>query len=242
MLTLLLKANKRLVISKNARIYQREANIDVFNLYIPEKYDDKDISDCTVVMQYIDPGNVAHSETLDKVTELDDDTGLIKEGYSLYWLPIDTKFTAVAGNIRMQLMLTDMDQDNNQTVIMRSSELTIPVLTVSDYFAYVDDSSLSAIDNRIAELKALAEELENTEGRLDKTIPTDLTMDKDFIKLKTEDGTAIGDGVELNAGGYEVDPVDDGIADLSAIDGSGSEGQGSDPDNVDDGVSDLSNL
>lgn len=217
MLTLLLKANKRLVISKNARIYQREANIDTFNLYIPEMYDDKDLTECDVILQYIDPGNVAHSETLQKVTELTDDTGLIKEGYMLFWLPLDTKFTAVAGEVKMQLMICRVDEENNQKIVMRSSELTLTIMKVSDYFAYVDDASLSAIDNKIAQLTELADYLNNTGQALDKNMPTDLDMDGDYVKLKLEDGELIGDGVEINAGDRDIDKVPDAIVDIDSL-------------------------
>lgn len=242
MLTLLLKANKRLIISKNQRIYQRETNIDTFHLYIPEKYDDKDLTGYDVYLQYIDPGNVAHSEKLEKITDITDDNNLIKEGYTLYWLPVDTKFTAVAGTVKMQLLICDVDQDQGTTIILRSSELQLEVMKVSDYFAYVDDSSLSAIDNKIAELKGLADSLNLTEERLDKEMPTDLTLDDRTIKLKQNDGTVVGDGVEINIGGYEIDSVDDGLVDLSDIEGGGSVEPADDPDGVDDGQINLSDL
>lgn len=190
MLKILFKNNKSLAITHDQRIYQRESNVDLLYFYIPETWNDISLQGYTVSVEYIDPANIAHVEILN-IGESD------KEGYLLFTLPLESKFTYMAGEVTLKLSISNYDQAEEKTYTLKSGELKLTILPLRDYFVYVSDESLSTLDNKILELKTMADELAAVTEQLPTTMPSDLELTDTLLQLTNSEGQAIGNGVEL---------------------------------------------
>lgn len=207
----LMKADKSLVISKKTRFYQKENVVSKLVFYIPETFEDNDLTKFTVTMNYSNQDNEAFIEILSSV---DSD----KDGYSKYILPIDTKFTKAAGDVDLTLSLTYLDEETSTQYVLHTGELTITIDSWADYFKFVTNDSLSPIDERILALQNETERLKSVADELDKEIPDDLKLTDDLLQL-SKNGEAIGEGVEVLIPGDEDDEDEnhDGVIDLDKI-------------------------
>lgn len=213
---ILMKSNKTLVITKTSRLYQKESVAENLVFYVPETYSsdasggDYDLTEFTATLIYVDAGNEAHSELLTAEDETD------KDGYIKYILPVDSEFTSVAGDLTLQLSLTKVDTDTATSYVLHTSELTVTILTWDDYFAYVSDDSLSAIDDKILELQTEIEALKSLADIYSAAVPSDLQLTDSLLQLINESGT-IGDGVNVVVSDEDEDDSDDGVIDLSEV-------------------------
>ena len=62
-------------------------------------------------------------------------------------------------------------------------------------------------------------EIDEFEGEISGSIPTDLELNGNVITLKNRNGETIGSGVSINIGDFDYDDDNDGIVDLSTIGG-----------------------
>ena len=242
MLKLLFKTNKSLVVTKPQRIFQRESNANLLCIYVPHEYYDYDLTQFVCTLYYIDAGSNMHSEILE--TEETD-----KEGYIKYILPLTSKFTYVAGDNEMWITLSNTNPEDQRNYVIKSTKLTIPIIQQSDYFTYIDESSLETIDRRILELKSISDELANSTSNIPSIVPADLELHSQHLQLVNDEGRLMGEGVEISDGGYDGDMDQDGIIDLAETDpefdpsggesGGGGEYPIGDPDGTDDALIDL---
>ena len=212
-MVILMKNDKTLVISVPSRLYQKEKVVDKITWYIPSTYQDIDLTSFTVTLYYTTQTNDAYTEIL--VSEESD-----KEGFLMYKLPVDTKFTSSAGDLTMELSLTYLDEDTGTQYVLHSSQLTITVEKWEDFYAFYPDESLSAIDAKILELQNETEKLKSIADELELTVPDDLKLEEDILHL-SKDGTVMGDGVEILVPGDEdhEDEAHDGVIDLDDLQG-----------------------
>ena len=209
MLTLLMKADKQLVISVPAKIYQRESNVDTLQVLIPTTYEDMSLKDFTASIEYIDPANIARSEILLR------DEDIYKDHYYRHILPVDTSFTNMAGDIKAKITLTRLDSSTGKEYILHTNEILLTVMTWDDYFAYTPSSQIGVIDAKMLELDNKINQLKSIEIDLDKAMPTDLILTDDLLQLSVE-GEGIGDGVNILVNPIEKDGEDDGEEDIDA--------------------------
>lgn len=211
MLTIKMLANKQLVnTTTNVRLYQRQSMVDAMQFLLPETYDDISLAPFTVCLEYIDPVKVAHKEIL----TLDEE--LYKEQFLRYTLPLDSKFTYAAGTLTLKLTLTWQDEETNSKYVLKTDELDINIMTSKDYFAFVDDSSLTALDNKIMELQTKADELAAVADTYASIAVDDLTLDDGDVLKLSSNGRAIGEGVTVAIPVVDPDGVDDGVIDLDS--------------------------
>lgn len=212
-LTLLFDEDKRLKITKRARIRQGESLADMLYILVPIEYSDMSLEDFTATLLYVDPANVAHVEEMVKSDEI------YKESYIKYTVPITSEFTKMAGDVVAELTLTKANLETGESYVIHSAPITITVLTWEDYYKFVPATSLNAIDQRILQLDALAKEIESTSEVYDKARVVDLNLNGDLLQLKTNEGTTTGNGVSILV---EYDDKDmnpgDGEIDLDSID------------------------
>lgn len=209
MLTLLMKANKQLVISTPAKIYQRESNVDTLQIFVPTIYDDMSLKDFTASLEYVDPANIARAEMLVR------DEEIYKDNFYRFILPVDTSFTNMAGDIKAKLTLTHLDSSTDTEYVLHTNEVLITVMTWDDYFAYTPSSQIGVIDAKMLELDNKINELKAIEIDLDKTIPNDLMLTEDLLQL-SKDGEEIGDGIRILINPEEHDGGADGEEDIDA--------------------------
>ena len=208
-MVILMKSNKTLILSKPSRLYQKENAVDNITIYVPEKYNDFDLKDFVATLFYTNPGNEAFSETLIAAEESD------KEGFIQYSLPVTTKITDVAGTISLYLSLVHTDLEANKKYVLKTSNLDITVETWDDYFKYISDESLSAIDDKIAALDARIDEIK---AIAETEVPDDLTLNNETGLLQLSvDGNAMGEGVNIVVTSSDPDGNDDGVIDLDIV-------------------------
>lgn len=210
-MVILMKNDKSLVITVPSRLYQKEKVVDVISWYLPATYQDIDLTPFTVTLYYTTQTNDAYTEIL--VAQESD-----KEGFLLYKLPVDTKFTASAGDIVLELSLTWLDEDAGIQYVLHSSTLTVSIMEWKDFYAFYPDDSLSKIDQKILELQNETERLKSVADELELTVPDDLKLDEDVLHL-SKDGNAMGNGVEVLIPGDpdDEDESHDGVIDLDDI-------------------------
>lgn len=206
-MVILMKSNKTLVLSKPSKLYQKENAVDHIKIYIPEQYEDYDLKDFVGMLYYTDPGNVAHSESLVAV-ESD------KEGFLAFRLEVTTKITAFVGEISLYLTFVHNDLEAGKKYVLKTGNLDIEVQAWNDYFKYVSDESLSAIDDKIAELDTKIAEIK---AIADMEVPDDLHLTREGHLQLSNDGTPIGDGVNIVLTSEEEDGTDDGLIDFDIV-------------------------
>lgn len=217
-MVILMKSDKSLIKSVDSRLYQKENAVDNLTFYVPSTYEDLDLSEYTAVLSYSTSTNDAYMEILEAQ---DSD----KENYLMYKLPVTTKITASAGTITLELSFAMNDEESDTKYVLHSSELELEVLAWADYYKYVSNDSLSAIDNKILELDAKADKLMSAAEKLELETPNDLTLTDDLLQLSHTDDlgevTLIGDGIEILIPGDEDDEDEDhdGVIDIDDIDG-----------------------
>lgn len=211
MLTVKMLTDKSLVMTTPARLYQRQSLVDNMQILINPKYsEDIDLTNFDATIEYIDPANIAHMEQLVK------DEELYKDMFLRFTMNLDSKFTYMAGEVLMKLTLTYVDEAESVKYVLRTGELKIPILKLNDYFAYVDDASLSSLDNKIMELQAKADELAAVAEQYTAKLPDDLAMSEDALLQLSVNGQVIGEGVQLASPVDEDDDKDDGVIDLNS--------------------------
>lgn len=206
-MVILMKSNKTLVLSKPSKLYQKENAVDNIIIYVPEQYEEFELKDFVGSMYYTDPGNVAYSEALVPV-ESD------KEGFLEFKLPVTTKITNVAGVVSLYLSFVHTDLDAGKTYVLKTSNLDLTVEQWDDYFKYISDESLSAIDNKIAELDTKIAEIK---AIADTEVPDDLSITAQGHLQLTVDGSTIGEGVDIVVTSEDDDGKDDGVLDLDIV-------------------------
>ena len=227
MYTILVNDDNTLTTSIKERVMQRSKNANTLRFLVNQKYkiDDSvlnqienveeiesisivngagiiDISDCTVIMEYILP----ISKKL-KTIILTKSEQLYKEKLE-YKLPFDTNLTSEPGDIQVQLTFikVDLNEEGEGFQFVRKTSCTnIHITPIAAWSDIIPDEALDAIDQRIiktdAQIKALMEASEVT--RLEKA--DNIVLDGDTKELYlTADGEQIGDKVKLSDLGDEI--------------------------------------
>ncbi len=215
MLKLLMKSNKALVVTKPQRLYQRETMSNQMCIYIPHELSDYDMEKFLATFRWVDPGNIVHMEILEAEESE-------KENYLKYVLPVDTKFTALAGENTVKLSLIWHNEDDGRTYTIESSELKIPILAQNDYFAYVTDKDLSSIDQRLAMLQTEAHQLSEITAELPTKMAKDLELNGQTLQLVNQEGSLMGEGVGISTAIDDLDSEHDAIISLDDISDDGS--------------------
>lgn len=167
----------------NSLIYQGENLVDNFHLLLPKTYKEIDLETYTIALKYVSSVNTSKYEILTL------HNNAYKNDYLEYVLPITTELTKASGEVRLYITMSKFDTVSKRKYISHSSETTIRILPVENYFT--DDSSFQSIDNKIFELKQLAEKINTTKA--------DNIVREDNDVYLTANGKKIGDSVSVEA-------------------------------------------
>ena len=209
-MTILMRSDKQLIITKNTKLYQRESVVDKLEFLIPITYDDIDLRDFSVTLEYVNPGNETKIETLVK------DEDLYKDTYLRYTMPVNSEFTYFAGEVKMKLVLTKVDPAESTKYVLHTGEISIVIDTWEDYFKYVPASTLSAIDNRLLEIDNEMEKLKSISDQLSVDMVDDLALTGTLLQVSSH-GVAKGNGVEMITNIEDPDGAEDAIINLGAL-------------------------
>lgn len=202
MYTIIMNNDKQLITSVRKTLYQREKMVNKIQFLFPECYEDINLTDCTVVLKYIDIGNVLHSEVLAKDSEL-------YKGKFRCILPVDTKLNMFAGNIIIRVIFMKIDTETGvKNEVLKTGECLISILP-DNTIVYADED----ITEKITIMESQIAELSNNQV-------DDLILNDDLLKVSAN-GVEKGNGVNIlipTVTDKEYDGVDDGILNLDSID------------------------
>ena len=204
MYTILVNDDNSLQTTVRERIMQRSKLVDTLHFLVNPTYKEQDMSDFTVTMEYILP--VSREYRTENLVKSD---ALYKDMLE-YKLPFDTALTKEAGDVQVQLTFTRvvMDADGKATQYVRKTSaesiVIVPVSAGSDVIA---DSALTALDQRLIQMEAIANSLDEMAQNLFETKADNLVYDNRQLQL-TAAGTRIGDAVTIASGGIDPDNPD----------------------------------
>ena len=186
MYTILMQDDGTLICTTpNEKLYQTESFCDNIHFILPQQYKDISLSEFIVILKYVNAGNVSQVDFLELNNEA------YKESYLEYILPITSKLTAISGNVKLYLTFQKVDSDTQKKYITHSSELSISVSPVKNYFT--DENSLQEIDKQILQLQTIASQL--SESKADN-----IKKDQNEVNL-TANGEKIGDSITISDSG-----------------------------------------
>ena len=195
MYTLLVNDTNEIITSVKERIMQRSKLVDSLHFLVNQKYKEHDMSDFTVMMEYILPVSREYkTEILVKSDELYKDK-------LEYKLPFDTSLTKEAGKIELQLTFVkaEMDVDGNVAQrVRKAGPATITIVPVEAWSNIIPDSALSALDQRLIMTEAMINAANETLAIIDSTKADNIVYDKEANMLQlTANGQLIGNAVNI---------------------------------------------
>lgn len=163
--------DKTLLTTCSVPLYQGENNSDTVDFFIPKEYDNRNISDVVVRLDYILPNGISGYKVLEKDTDDYDN-------YSLYHLIIDNSLTAIMGRIRFWLTLLEGTND----IILKTSE---------SYFDIFERINITYGTSDVDQLMQMIQDIDAKKA-------DNITIDnKQNIQLESN-GELIGDSIGIN--------------------------------------------
>lgn len=210
MFTILMDQSKFIrITTPNINLFQFENYIDSFQILVPQFYGDIDLRPFAATLQYVDENGNAFLDILEP------DEELYKENYIRYTLPITTQITKSAGEIKLQMSFEYVDKEKLIQYSLHTSELTITIHQVKDYYRF-SDSSLAKISKLIGELAEKADYIADATESVAKNTPDDLGIDEEGTLKLSVKGELIGKGVDVaTVEKPDDDDIIDGIIDIS---------------------------
>lgn len=151
MYTILVCDDNSMMTTKRERIIQRSKLVDNLQFLVPQYYNEYDMSEYTVQLEYVLPCSRRYCT---EILRLSDE---MYKDHLKYLLPFDTKLTSESGSIEIQLTFVKTELDAYGKGIQRVrkiSQTTIDIIPISAWSDIIPDSALSAIDERLIKLDA----------------------------------------------------------------------------------------
>lgn len=203
---ILVNDDNTMTTTQKRRIVQRSKLVDILWFLVPPKYNEHNLSNFTVLLEYLLPVSRKYRA---EILTLDNE---MYNGYLKYHLPFNTDLTSEAGDIEFVLtfLLSDLDEKGN--VIQRSRKvtgITITVVPISAWSDIIPDEALTALDQRILKTDAQIKALSDISESLYNAKADDISYDEETNEIQLlANGVGIGSKVAISGG--EVD-LKDGI-------------------------------
>ena len=198
MYVILLNDDNTLIATQKERIMQRSKLVDTLCFLVNPVYNDLNMADYTVSMEYVSP---VSREWNQEFLTLSDET---YNGYLKYIVPFDTNLTAEAGSVEVQLTFLNVAMDETGITtqyVRKTSTAKIDIIPISNWSLQIPDSSLSALDQRII---MMAGQIKATEEMMNVAIDNkadNIKFDDTDSSLQLLSGEKeIGDKIKLNVG------------------------------------------
>lgn len=186
-----------LTASRKERIMQRSKLFDSLWFLTAPTYNGYDMSQCTVVMEYVLPVSKKYCSD---ILELSEDG---YQEYLKYVVPFDSKFTTEAGDVEFQLTFIYSDLDENGESVQRvrkTSTAKVNIVPISAWSDVIPDSALTALDQRIIKIDSQLKEMADISEVYSSSKADNLKYDTDAHTLQLMSGTSeIGDKVTLDS-------------------------------------------
>lgn len=194
MYTILVNDEHELVTTVRERIMQRSKLINKLHFLVPQNYDDLDMSNMTVTMEYTTPiSREYHFEILTKSSELYKD-------YLEYVVPFDTALTKEAGDIELQLGFVSSEMLSDGKVndyVRKTSTTTITIVPIAQWSLQIPDDVLTPLDQRLLMLQHQIEQIGDMQETIIENTPDGLVVDEDGKLSLGVDGESVGNKVDI---------------------------------------------
>lgn len=192
MYTILLTDNHELITTQRERIMHRSKLVNKMHFLVPPNYDDLNMDECTVCMEYKRPDGELVSDLLTA-----SDT-LYKEHLE-YIVPFDTELTRFPGEVEVKLTFTyvDMDPDGNIVQRVRKTDCAIiNIIPTSNWDVSIADPYLTSLDKMMVQTNILLNKALDINMSLSDAMPEDLII-KDGRAYLSRNGDAIENTVGI---------------------------------------------
>lgn len=199
MYTILICDDNSLMTTKRERIMQRSKLVDNLQFLVPVFYNEQNMSDYTVQLEYVLPCSKKYcTEILELSKEMYQD-------HLRYLLPFNTNLTSEAGEIEIQLTFvkTELDVYGKDIQHVRKTSTTkINIVPIAAWSDIIPDSALSAIDERLIKLDAQMRGLNEYMDVLDSSKADNIKYNENENSIQLLSGDKeIGNKVTLKTGG-----------------------------------------
>ena len=202
MYTFLIGDDNTLTASVTERIMERSKMVDNMHFLADQIYKDVNMSDFTVMLEYVLPISKKYKTEFLKKSE-----NLYKNKLE-YLLPFDTNLTSEAGDIEIQLTFTkvEMNSEGKTTQYVRKvGPGIVHIIPISKWSDIIPDEALSTLDQRIIALEALNKAMTDRFNiNLDKKADNLMYDDEHRIQL-TSNGKPIGNAIKITTESVEVE-------------------------------------
>ena len=222
MYTILVNHDNELIATQKQAIMQYSKLVDELRFLVPPDYGDLDMSEFnSVILEYISPvGKVYRTENLTLQEER------YKE-HLVYILPVNTKLTAEAGEIELQITFTkvELNPDNGQPFerVRKTKPCKINVFPIANWSQFIADEALTALDQRIVQMQAAQEAMNEAQQQIiewqdsiidDENISTETTYSSSMIEKKFLDGQELDNAIEDSVGAVVDETIDEKLQTL----------------------------
>lgn len=202
MYTFLIGDDNTLTASVTERIMERSKMVDNMHFLADQIYKDVNMSDFTVMLEYVLPISKKYKTEFLKKSE-----NLYKNKLE-YLLPFDTNLTNEAGDIEIQLTFTkvEMNSEGKTTQYVRKvGPGIVHIIPISKWSDIIPDEALSTLDQRIIALEALNKAMTDRFNiNLDNKADNLMYDDEHRIQL-TSNGKPIGNAIKITTESVEVE-------------------------------------
>lgn len=202
MYTFLIGDDNTLTASVTERIMERSKMVDNMHFLADQIYKDVNMSDFTVMLEYVLPISKKYKTEFLKKSE-----NLYKNKLE-YLLPFDTNLTSEAGDIEIQLTFTkvEMNSEGKTTQYVRKvGPGIVHIIPISKWSDIIPDEALSTLDQRIIALEALNKAMTDRFNiNLDNKADNLMYDDEHRIQL-TSNGKPIGNAIKITTESVEME-------------------------------------
>lgn len=202
MYTFLINEDNTITTSVLERIMQRSKLVDKLHFLTDPTYKGVDMSDYTVMLEYVLPVSKRYkTELLERSEEL-------YKNKLEYVLPFDTNFTQEAGDIEFQLTFikVEMEPDGNTVQYVRKTGPgVIHISAIADWSALIPDDALTTLDQRIIALEALNKAMTDRFNTSLDNKADNITYDDEHRIQLTSNGKPIGSAIKITTETVETE-------------------------------------
>jgi hypothetical protein len=209
--TILVTDDNELVVTKKEKIMQKSSNINglrflVNQFYNNSTYGELDMTKFTATLQYVLPVSKTY-----RVVILTQSAELFNDEYVEFKIPTTvTDFTSEAGDVEIMLTfsylapademeeITGEDSDRTISFLRKTDKINVHVSPVTDWSQYVTEDSLTALDKKIAELTALANQVNQDVIIENTTRVVGLKIEGTKVWLIDSEGNQVGEAIDTN--------------------------------------------
>ena len=171
-------------------IIQKSNLVNSLKILIPRYYNEFDMHDFTAMLEYKTP-----EQSKVGIVDLEDNV-ILENGYIQYIVPVDIKMTSEAGFLKIMMVFTQSDEDGKLLFVRRVGPADVFIKDIGEWEGEDPDGELDSIDQKIAEMQEMIDELKTSQKELDDSKADNISYEDNIIQLLSN-GKSIGDSYEI---------------------------------------------